>query len=88
MAPQDAVDLARDAIMLMLVVSAPVLITGLAVGLLVGLFQALTQIQEQTITFVPKLVAMAVALSLSLPWLLNHLVRYSHDLIVNIPRHL
>ena len=88
MSPEDAIDLAREAIMLMLLVSAPVLLAGLAVGLLIGLFQALTQIQEQTVSFVPKIVAMVLVLSLSLPWLINQMVQYSHDLITNIPRHL
>jgi flagellar biosynthetic protein FliQ len=55
------------------------------VGLVIGLIQALTQIQEQTVAFVPKLVAMAIALGLSLPWLLTRLVEYSRELILNIP---
>jgi flagellar biosynthetic protein FliQ len=55
------------------------------VGLLIGLLQALTQIQEQTVAFVPKLIAMAVALGLSLPWVLTRLIEYSRELIQNIP---
>ena len=55
------------------------------IGLLVGLIQALTQIQEQTVAFVPKLIAMVVALGLSLPWVLTRLVEYSRELISNIP---
>ena len=57
----------------------------MVVGLAVGLLQAMTQVQEQTVSFLPKLVAMIIVLSLSLPWLVNEMVRYSHDLIVNIP---
>jgi flagellar biosynthetic protein FliQ len=85
MAPQDAVDLTREAIMVALVIGAPVLVAGLLVGLVVGLLQALTQVQEQTVAFVPKLVAMVLVLSFTLPWLIARLVDYTHDLIENIP---
>lgn len=68
-----------------LLVSSPVLISGMAVALLVGLLQALTQVQEQTISFVPKIVAMVLALSISLPWLVSQMLDYVHHLIVNIP---
>lgn len=71
--------------MMMLMTSAPVLVTGLVVGFVVGLFQAMTQIQEQTISFVPKLVAVVLVLSIMLPWLINQLVDYSHELISGIP---
>jgi len=59
--------------------------TALVVGLTVSLFQALTQIQEMTLTFVPKIVAMLVALSLTLPWLVTMMLQYAHDLIAAIP---
>ncbi len=83
---QDAIDLGRQAIWLSLLIGAPVLIVGMAVGLLIGLLQALTQIQDQTISFVPKVVAMVLALGLCLPWLIQMMTEYSEDLIVNIPR--
>ncbi|MHB1036638.1 MAG: flagellar biosynthesis protein FliQ [Pirellulales bacterium] len=86
MDPQDAVDLGREAILITLVISSPVLVAGLVVGLVVGLVQALTQIQEQTVAFVPKLVAMILALSLTLPWLISRMLEYSQDLIHNIPQ--
>ncbi|MFP6611191.1 MAG: flagellar biosynthesis protein FliQ [Pirellulales bacterium] len=85
MTPQNAIDLGREALMMMLMTSAPVLVTGLVVGFVVGLFQAMTQIQEQTISFVPKLVAVVLVLSIMLPWLINQLVDYSHELISGIP---
>lgn len=85
MQPQDAVDLGREALMLLLTVSAPVLVAGLVVGLVVGLLQALTQVQEQTVAFVPKIVAMILVLSATLPWLINQMVEYSRELIRNIP---
>lgn len=84
MSPQDAIDLSRDALWTGLLVSSPILIAGMAVGLVIGLLQALTQIQEQTIAFVPKIVAMALVLSLTLPWLITQIVQYSSDLIGSI----
>jgi flagellar biosynthesis protein FliQ len=85
MNPQDAIDLGREAVNVALVVGAPVLLSGLVVGLIVGVLQAVTQVQEQTVSFVPKLVAMVLVLSLTLPWLVHQMVQYSHDLIANIP---
>ncbi len=86
MDPQDAIDLGRQALLFALIVSSPMLVAGMVVGLLIGLMQAVTQIQEQTVSFVPKLVAMVLVLTLALPWLIAQLVQYSHDLIVNIPQ--
>ena len=60
MDPQDAVELARDAIRTSLLIISPVLVAGLVVGLVIGLLQAVTQIQEQTVAFVPKIVVMIV----------------------------
>jgi flagellar biosynthesis protein FliQ len=85
MAPEEAVDLARHAIWIALLVGAPVLLAGMFVGLVIGLLQALTQIQEQTIAFVPKIVAMVAVLSLALPWLITQLLQYSANLITTIP---
>jgi flagellar biosynthetic protein FliQ len=85
MDPQDAVDLGRHAIIVALLIGAPVLIVGMAVGLAVGLLQALTQVQDQTISFVVKIVAMIVTLAFCLPWLLQTMIDYSHELITSIP---
>ena len=86
MDPQTAIDLGRDAIMTSLIIGAPVLLVGVVVGLLIGLLQALTQVQDQTVSFVPKIVAMVAALSLCLPWLIERMVEYSHAVIANIPK--
>lgn len=86
MDPQDAVTLAQQAIITALLLGAPLLLVGMAVGLLIGLAQALTQVQDQTVAFVPKIVAMVAALLFCLPWLLQKLVEYSETLIANIPR--
>ena len=83
---QSAVDLAREALSTALVVGAPVLLAGVVVGLLIGLVQALTQVQDQTVSFVPKIVAMTLVLVICLPWLIQRMVTYSEDLITSIPR--
>ncbi|MEX2560305.1 MAG: flagellar biosynthesis protein FliQ [Pirellulales bacterium] len=85
MDPQDAVDLAREAILVALLIGSPVLLAGLLVGLAVGLLQALTQVQEQTVSFVPKLVTMVLVLSFTLPWLLGRFVDYVRELFGHIP---
>jgi len=85
MDPQTAVDIGREALWTTILIGSPVLVAGMIVGLVVGLFQALTQIQEQTVTFVPKIIAMLVVLSLSLPWLIAQMLQYTNDLITGIP---
>ena len=82
---QTAVDLARQALSTALLIGAPVLLVGVLVGLIISLFQALTQIQDQTISFVPKIITMVLVLMLSLPWLVQHMMTYSQNLILNIP---
>ena len=85
---QDAVELGRNAVVLTLVLSAPALAVGMIVGLAVGLLQALTQVQEQTVAFVPKLLAMFLVIGLTMPWLLTQLSDYWTDLIAAIPENL
>ena len=82
---QTAVDLGREALSTALLIGAPVLLVGVIVGLLISLVQALTQIQDQTISFVPKIVTMALALVICLPWLIQRMMTYSENLITNIP---
>ncbi len=88
MSPDIAVDLGRQALTTALMIGAPVLLVGVAMGLFIGLLQALTQIQDQTISFVPKIVAMVAALGLCLPWLIQVMVEYSRSLISTIPERL
>jgi flagellar biosynthetic protein FliQ len=80
-----AVDLARDATFLTLLLSAPVMLAAIFVGLFVSILQALTQIQEQTISFVPKILAMLLVMLYILPWGIDRLAEYSTNLIRNIP---
>jgi flagellar biosynthetic protein FliQ len=86
MSTDQAIDIGRQAVMMTLLLSAPALIAATAVGLAIGLIQALTQVQDQTVSFVPKLVAMLIVVSLALPWLVTRMTDYSHNLIVNIPQ--
>ena len=80
-----AVDLIRQALTVALMVAAPLLITALSVGILVSLVQAVTQIQEQTLTFIPKLLALAVAFVILLPWSLSQLVQYLVGVLQSLP---
>lgn len=86
MSPDDAITLVQQAMITSLILSAPLLLVGMAVGLLIGLAQALTQVQDQTVSFVPKIVAITAALIFCLPWLLQKMMEYSEVLIVNIPK--
>jgi flagellar biosynthetic protein FliQ len=79
-------EIGRQAIEVTLLVSAPMLITALLVGLIVSIFQAATQLNESTLQFVPKLVAMFVVLLLVGPWMLQYLVDYIQRLFGSIPQ--
>lgn len=75
-----AVDLSREALLVALTLAGPIMAIGMAVGLLISVFQAVTQLQEQTLTFVPKIVGMGVAAAFFLPWLTARLLEYTHRL--------
>jgi len=85
MQSSDAVELGRQAILIALMIGAPMLLVGMTVGLVIGLMQAVTQVQDQTVSFVPKIAAMILALGFCLPWLIAAMLDYSRDLITNIP---
>ena len=85
MSPGLAVDLIRHAVTLALLVASPLLATALLVGIVVSVIQAVTQIQEQALTFVPKLLAMSAIFVLLLPWLLGQLVSYLAGLLRSLP---
>lgn len=85
MSPDTVLDLGSQALRLTLLLSAPLLLVTLAVGVLVGIFQAATQINEMTLSFIPKLLAMAVVLVVAGPWMLRLLVDYTRSLIESIP---
>jgi flagellar biosynthesis protein FliQ len=79
------IQLTTGAIELALKVGLPLLLVGLAVGLVISVFQAITQIQEQTLTFIPKILATVVVLVVGGPWMLDQLLSYTSDLWAAIP---
>jgi flagellar biosynthesis protein FliQ len=79
------VNLASQAMSLALKVAGPLLLVGLALGLLVSIFQAVTQIQEQSLTLIPKIVGVAVVIVVLGPWMLGQLVSYTTNLYTSIP---
>jgi flagellar biosynthetic protein FliQ len=78
-------DLARNALMVTVLIAAPLLIVALLVGLLVSIIQTVTQVQEQTLSFLPKLVAVGVTFIIALPWMLQLLVQYTAGLLRGLP---
>jgi flagellar biosynthesis protein FliQ len=86
MTPETVMSIGQHALEMTMLLAAPLLLVALAVGLLVGVFQAATQINEMTLSFIPKLVGMAVALVVAGPWMLKELVSYTRALIESIPQ--
>ncbi len=85
MDPAELTRLTAETLYLVLLVSAPVLVVSLAVGFTIGLVQAVTQVQEQTLSFVPKLLAVGVALAVGGPWMGGQLLRFTDALWQQIP---
>jgi len=85
MSPLEAVTLGQNAITITLLLSAPLLLVGMIVGLAIAIFQATTQIQEMTLTFVPKIVAVMLALLFFASWMLIKMTDYTQNLIQSIP---
>lgn len=80
MTTDTAIDLSYDALMLTLILAGPIMAIGMLVGLCISIFQAVTQLQEQTISFVPKIVAMGLAAAFFIPWLATRMVEYTQRL--------
>lgn len=85
MGPETVLDLGRDALWLAVLLAGPLLGAALAVGLFIGVIQAATQIQEMTLSFIPKLLALVIALFVGGPWMIQVLVTFSQRLITSIP---
>ena len=85
MTPESVMEFGQHAMFIAMLVSAPLLLTALAVGLLVGVIQAATQINEMTLSFIPKLLAMAAVALVAGPWMLRLLVQFTQQLIENLP---
>lgn len=85
MSPESVITFGRQSLEMMLLVSAPVLLVALGVGLLIGLLQAMTQLNEQTLSFLPKLIAVAITLIIAGPWMISTLVDYLQRTLTGIP---
>ncbi len=81
---QVAVDMTRRALLISLELSLPVLVVGMVIGFLISLLQAVTQIQEQTLSFIPKILAVAATIFLLLPWMMSVLVDYTREIILGL----
>ena len=85
MTPESVIQFGQHALYIAILVAAPLLLTALAVGLLVGVIQAATQINEMTLSFIPKLIAMATVALITGPWMLRTLVQFTRQLIEGLP---
>ena len=83
---QTVISLVQQALEILVLVSAPLLLTALAVGLLISVFQAATQINEMTLSFIPKLLAMFLVVILAGPWMLSMLIDFTRQLFSSIPQ--
>ncbi len=86
MTPELVMNLGRQAVEMTLILAGPLLLSALVVGLIVSIFQAATQINEQTLSFIPKLIATFIALLLAGPWMLQMMVEFIRRLLENIPQ--
>ncbi len=86
MTPEKVMDIGRQAIEMTLILSGPLLLAALVIGLIVSIFQAATQINEQTLSFIPKLVGMFIVLIVAGPWMLQMMVDYIRRLFESIPQ--
>lgn len=88
MSPEFVVGFARQAIETALMIALPLLLVGLVVGVIISILQAATQIQEMTLTFVPKILAIFITLIIAFPWLMNKMISFTRELILNIPNYI
>ena len=88
MSQQFIIHLGREVFLTAVMVASPMLIAGLIVGVSISVFQTATSIQEQTLTFIPKIVAVVVSLIMFMPWMMNTLLDFSIELINNIPNYI
>jgi flagellar biosynthetic protein FliQ len=85
MTPETVLTIGRGALEVVVLLAAPLLVMALLVGLFIGVFQAATQINEMTLSFIPKLLAVALAIMVAGPWMLSLLVNYTQRLYTSIP---
>lgn len=85
MSPDTIIDLSQQALYLIAMIAAPMLLSALAIGLLIGMFQAATSINEQTLSFIPKLMVLLLSILVAGPWMLNLLLNFTRRLYIGIP---
>ena len=85
MSPDTVIDLSQQVLYLIAMIAAPMLLSALAIGLLIGMFQAATSINEQTLSFIPKLMVLLISILVAGPWMLSLLVGFTRRLYLNIP---
>ncbi len=87
MTPEFVIGFARQSIELTLTIALPMLLVGLAVGLFVSIFQAATQIQEMTLSFIPKIISIFLALLLAFPWIMDKLLTFTREIFLHFPEY-
>lgn len=87
MTPESVITIAEQGIWMVIMICGPLLALALIVGLIVSIFQATTQIQEQTLAFVPKIVAVLLGLVFFGPWMLSHMLSYANEIFTNLTRY-
>ncbi len=88
MTPDFVVGFGKEAVWVTLLVAGPMLLAGLIVGLVVSIFQAVTQVHEMTLTFIPKILAVMIALVVFFPWMMRVLLNFTEKLFINIPMYI
>jgi flagellar biosynthetic protein FliQ len=88
MTPDFIVGFAKEVVWITLLISGPMLLSGLIVGLIVSIFQAVTQVHEMTLTFIPKILAVVAALVIFFPWMMRVLLNFTEKLFSNIPMYI
>lgn len=85
MTPDTAIELSKSALLIAVMLATPILLSALVIGVSIGVFQAATQINEQTLSFVPKLAAMAATIFIAAPWMLSVIMDFTKSIITGIP---
>lgn len=88
MTPDFVIDMLTKALQLSLIIAAPMLLFGLVIGLIISIFQSVTQIQEMTLTYIPKIIGVIVAVMLFAPWMMDKIMSYTIMLFTNLPTYI
>jgi flagellar biosynthesis protein FliQ len=86
MSPEFVINIAERGVYTILIISGPLMLMALVVGLIISIFQATTQIQEQTLAFVPKIIAVLIGLVFLGPWMLSRMLTYAYEIFNNLPK--